>query len=77
MVHCRERGDEMILGDLAHLHVYEQGGSAQVWSQPVVSFSVHLWGAGSFKTADCVCDRVFGFRLGNPLFSHILIYLII
>uniref|UniRef100_A0A8C9TBE9 Threonine aldolase 1 n=1 Tax=Scleropages formosus TaxID=113540 RepID=A0A8C9TBE9_SCLFO len=30
MVHCSERGDEMIVGDLAHQHVYEQGGSAQV-----------------------------------------------
>ena len=30
MVHCRERGDEMIVGDLSHLHIYEQGGSAQV-----------------------------------------------
>ncbi|XP_026132488.1 threonine aldolase 1 isoform X2 [Carassius auratus] len=30
MVHCRERGDEMIVGDLSHIHVYEQGGSAQV-----------------------------------------------
>ncbi|KAM9462585.1 threonine aldolase 1 [Clarias gariepinus] len=30
MVHCRERGDEMILGDLSHLHIYEQGGSAQL-----------------------------------------------
>ncbi|XP_018588213.2 probable low-specificity L-threonine aldolase 2 [Scleropages formosus] len=30
MVHCSERGDEMIVGDLAHLHVYEQGGSAQL-----------------------------------------------
>ncbi|KAI4873182.1 hypothetical protein NFI96_019311, partial [Prochilodus magdalenae] len=30
MVHCRERGDELIVGDLSHLHVYEQGGSAQL-----------------------------------------------
>ncbi|KAM3592761.1 uncharacterized protein V6R79_024634 [Siganus canaliculatus] len=30
MVHCRERGDEMIVGDLSHLHLYEQGGSAQL-----------------------------------------------
>ncbi|KAM9837184.1 threonine aldolase 1 [Aulostomus maculatus] len=30
MVHCRERGDEMIVGDLSHLHIYEQGGSAQL-----------------------------------------------
>ncbi|XP_029954823.1 threonine aldolase 1 [Salarias fasciatus] len=30
MVHCRERGDEMILGDMCHLHIYEQGGSAQL-----------------------------------------------
>ncbi|XP_071763958.2 threonine aldolase 1 [Centroberyx gerrardi] len=30
MVHCRERGDEMIVGDVSHLHIYEQGGSAQL-----------------------------------------------
>nr|XP_033466847.1 probable low-specificity L-threonine aldolase 2 [Epinephelus lanceolatus] len=30
MVHCRERGEEMIVGDLSHLHIYEQGGSAQL-----------------------------------------------
>ncbi|XP_076855601.1 threonine aldolase 1 [Brachyhypopomus gauderio] len=30
MLHCRERGDEMIVGDLSHLHMYEQGGSAQL-----------------------------------------------
>ncbi|XP_028845614.1 threonine aldolase 1 [Denticeps clupeoides] len=30
MVHCRQRGDEMIVGDLSHLHIYEQGGSAQL-----------------------------------------------
>ncbi|KAL4658184.1 putative low-specificity L-threonine aldolase 2 [Arapaima gigas] len=30
MVHCSERGDEMIVGNLSHLHVYEQGGSAQL-----------------------------------------------
>ncbi|XP_075950126.1 uncharacterized protein LOC142952029 [Anarhichas minor] len=30
MVHCRERGDEMIVGDRSHLHIYEQGGSAQL-----------------------------------------------
>ncbi|KAM9774179.1 threonine aldolase 1 [Syngnathus typhle] len=30
MVHCRERGDEIIVGDRSHLHIYEQGGSAQL-----------------------------------------------
>lgn len=34
MVHCRERGDEMIVGDLSHVHIYEQGGSAQVSVPP-------------------------------------------
>lgn len=47
MVHCRERGDEMIVGDLSHLHIYEQGGSAQVgvpeqlWSDPLHLFPHH------------------------------------
>ncbi|XP_008300571.1 threonine aldolase 1 [Stegastes partitus] len=30
MVHCRERGDEMIVGDRCHIHIYEQGSSAQL-----------------------------------------------
>ncbi|XP_073670497.1 uncharacterized protein [Paramisgurnus dabryanus] len=30
MVHCKERGDEMILGDLSYSHISEQGGSAQL-----------------------------------------------
>lgn len=30
MAHCSRRGDEMLVGDLSHMHVYEQGGSAQV-----------------------------------------------
>lgn len=29
MAHCSRRGDEMLVGDLSHMHVYEQGGSAQ------------------------------------------------
>lgn len=34
MAHCRERGDEIIVGDLSHMHIYEQGGCAQVSSPP-------------------------------------------
>uniref|UniRef100_A0A3B3SBF2 Threonine aldolase 1 n=1 Tax=Paramormyrops kingsleyae TaxID=1676925 RepID=A0A3B3SBF2_9TELE len=34
MVHCKERGDEMIVGDRSHMHVYEQGGSAQLAGVP-------------------------------------------
>ncbi|XP_060951412.1 uncharacterized protein LOC133028235 [Limanda limanda] len=30
MSHCWERGNEMIVGDLSHMHLYEQGSSAQV-----------------------------------------------
>ncbi|XP_026207363.1 threonine aldolase 1 [Anabas testudineus] len=30
MAHCRERGDEMIVGDLCHIHIYEQGSSAHL-----------------------------------------------
>ncbi|XP_061412794.1 uncharacterized protein LOC133345850 [Lethenteron reissneri] len=30
MCHCPERGDEMLLGDRAHIHLYEQGASAQL-----------------------------------------------
>lgn len=64
MVHCRERGDEMIVGDLSHLHIYEQGGSAQVSEQQdlhsvllllflhnlLIQFVVFKW-----KNSVCVC----------------------
>lgn len=30
MSHCWERGSEVILGDLAHVHLMEQGGISQV-----------------------------------------------
>ncbi|XP_060700824.1 threonine aldolase 1 [Hemiscyllium ocellatum] len=30
MCHCRERGAELIVGDQAHIHLYEQGGVAQI-----------------------------------------------
>ncbi|XP_034427190.1 probable low-specificity L-threonine aldolase 2 [Hippoglossus hippoglossus] len=30
MSHCLERGNEMIVGDQSHMHIYEQGSSAQV-----------------------------------------------
>ncbi|CAH1270513.1 Hypp4350 [Branchiostoma lanceolatum] len=30
MAHCWERGSEMLLGDCAHIFIYEQGGSAQL-----------------------------------------------
>lgn len=46
MVHCRERGDEMIVGDLSHIHVYEQGGSAQLAG--VHSATITTLGDGTF-----------------------------
>lgn len=43
MAHCGGRDDEMIVGDLSHIHVYEQGGSAYVsattCTSPPPSFS--------------------------------------
>ncbi|XP_005989151.1 threonine aldolase 1 [Latimeria chalumnae] len=30
MCHCRERGAELVVGDQAHVHLYEQGGIAQL-----------------------------------------------
>ena len=30
LVHCEVRGSEMIVGDKSHVHLYEQGGSAQI-----------------------------------------------
>ena len=32
LTHCRERGDEYIVGDQAHIHYYEQGGTASLGS---------------------------------------------
>lgn len=46
MVHCRERGDEMIAGDLSHIHIYEQGGSAQLAG--VHSATLRTLGDGTF-----------------------------
>ncbi|KAK2876244.1 hypothetical protein Q8A67_020340 [Cirrhinus molitorella] len=46
MVHCRERGDEMIVGDLSHIHVYEQGSSAQLAG--VHSAAVTTLGDGTY-----------------------------
>lgn len=51
MVHCRERGDEVIVGDLSHLHIYEQGGSAQV----SVPQQLHLWWGFFVTRQECVC----------------------
>ena len=33
MTHCWGRGEEIILGDKSHIHIYEQGGIAQVKKQ--------------------------------------------
>lgn len=54
MVHCRERGDEMIVGDLSHLHIYEQGGSAQV-SIPTHSSMPHPVACPVLHLCVCVC----------------------
>ena len=40
MAHCRERDDEMIVGDLSHMHLFTQGGSAQVSRPPL---PLHLY----------------------------------
>ncbi|XP_063077296.1 threonine aldolase 1 [Engraulis encrasicolus] len=46
MVHCRERGDEMIVGDLSHVHIYEQGNCAQLAG--VHSTTVNTFANGTF-----------------------------
>ncbi|XP_009305089.1 threonine aldolase 1 isoform X1 [Danio rerio] len=52
MVHCRERGDEMIAGDLSHIHIYEQGGSAQLRSvADQFGLAVHMDGARVMNAA--------------------------
>jgi threonine aldolase len=36
MVHCSQRGSEMICGEFSHTFLFEQGGPAQAsWSQDV------------------------------------------
>ena len=30
LAHCWERGAELLLGDRSHIHIYEQGGVAQL-----------------------------------------------
>jgi len=40
MSHCWGRGLEVILGDKSHIHIYEQGGIAQV--RVVIHWAVFL-----------------------------------
>lgn len=63
MVHCRERGDEMIVGDLSHLHIYEQGGSAQVSGPetPVIGPSASLFTSSAVHSmCNCVLTQLAG-----------------
>ena len=39
MAHCRERDSEIIVGDLSHMHLFAQGGTAQV-SRAVLKKSI-------------------------------------
>lgn len=49
MCHCRRRGSQVLLGQESHLHVYEQGGIAQVrsphlpWGQRRLLAAQHFW----------------------------------
>ena len=40
MSHCWGRGLEVILGDKSHIHIYEQGGIAQV--RNLIHYAVFL-----------------------------------
>ncbi|XP_067860114.1 threonine aldolase 1 isoform X3 [Heptranchias perlo] len=52
MCHCRERGAELIVGDQAHIHLYEQGGSAQVRDlADTYKLPVHMDGARLMNAA--------------------------
>ena len=42
MSHCLERGNEMIVGDQSHLHLYEQGSSAHVRAKQQTPAGPHL-----------------------------------
>ena len=41
MCHCRRRGSQLLLGHECHLHVYEQGGVAQVSTQHLSPWGQH------------------------------------
>ena len=41
MCHCRRRGSQLLLGRECHIHVYEQGGVAQVSTQHVSPWGQH------------------------------------
>ncbi|XP_041077167.1 threonine aldolase 1 isoform X3 [Polyodon spathula] len=52
MSHCRERGEEIILGEKSHLHIYEQGGSAQLRGlADRYDLAVHMDGARLMNAA--------------------------
>ena len=41
MCHCRRRGSQLLLGHECHIHVYEQGGVAQVSTQHLSPWGQH------------------------------------
>ncbi|XP_065118566.2 uncharacterized protein [Paramisgurnus dabryanus] len=66
MVHCRERGDEMIVGDLSHIYIYEQGGSAQLAG--VHSVAVNTLADGTFDLDQLISKVRHGYP--NPHFPR-------
>ena len=38
MAHCSGRGDELFVGDIAHITIWEQGGVAQVKFCFIISY---------------------------------------
>ena len=43
MSHCHDRSQEVLLGDQSHIHIYEQGGLAQVISNEIATKFKFNW----------------------------------
>lgn len=58
MCHCQRRGSQILLGQECHLHVYEQGGVAQVRTRhPSPGAST---GCSAFLVGSCFPGTVLG-----------------
>jgi threonine aldolase len=52
LAHCWGRGNEVLLGDQSHIHIYEQGGIAQVRSN--TCFKIIPLSELLFSLAECI-----------------------
>lgn len=42
MVHCEERGSEIIVGTKSHFNMWEQGGVGQVYHLDLKAYTIYI-----------------------------------